>query len=737
MRKAAIIIAVIVAVIVVAAVVFWATFDVNKYHGRIQAELENRLGRKVTLGQMHLSLAPPSFQVNNLTIADDPSFHDPKPFVQAAQLNVSVKLGPLLHKNVEISSLTLQRPVVELIKNQQGVWNFASLGNAQQPSPTTAPATTRQAAPAAPAQNTAASTSQQPSSGGQKFSLNELSIQDGQVALSDRQAGQPRTVYNDIDLTLNDFAPDKPFSVRLAAHLPGPGSQALQLQGTGGPIVQGDVTTTPFHGTLNLNNVQLSGLSKFLNSPALANTNGTITGETKIDSDNGKLAADGGMTIQQPVVHGVDIGYPISSQYNLSDDLKTDLVNISSATVKLGQTPLAVNGTLNMKPTPMDLNLNLKADNVSLAEAARLASAFGVAFAPGVTVNGQATANIHATGPATKPALNGTLSARNVQASGKDMPQPVSIPAVNFQLTPTDIRSDNFNIVSGNTTVNSNLALSRYTSNSPVIAANLQAPNAQLPAILSMAKAYGVTALDKISGAGVMNLNMHLSGPVKSITSDQILAALNGNAGLNFSNLRVTGVDIAHQVAGIAGFLKNTNQGVQNFTNIAHMTGNVTVNNGVARTNNLQAQLDIGTLGVNGTANLVSKTLNLRANAVLSKPMSQQVGGTNIGGYMQTALANNQGELVIPVLITGTFDHPVIAPDVQGLAQMKLKGLVPNANNPQSAVSGILGNLLGQNKQDQQQQQNPAQNAVQQVLGNIFGGNKKQQQQQNPPKPPK
>ena len=59
MRKLAIVLGIILAVLIAAVLIFWATFDVNRYRGRIQAELENRLGRRVTLGQMHLP-GPPS-----------------------------------------------------------------------------------------------------------------------------------------------------------------------------------------------------------------------------------------------------------------------------------------------------------------------------------------------------------------------------------------------------------------------------------------------------------------------------------------------------------------------------------------------------------------------------------------------------------------------------------------------------------------------------------------------------
>src|SRR5437879_12351692 len=95
------------------------------------------------------------------------------------------------------------------------------------------------------------------------------------------------------------------------------------------------------------------------------------------------------------------------------------------------------------------------------------------------------------------------------------------------------------------------------------------------------------------------------------------------------------------------------------------MTGNVLVKNGIAQTNNLQALLDLGNLGVAGTANLVTQELNLHATAVLSKDFTQKIGGNSVGGFMQTALANNQSELVIPPWINATFSNPMLQPATQ------------------------------------------------------------------------
>ncbi|HEY2380897.1 MAG TPA: AsmA family protein, partial [Terriglobia bacterium] len=510
MRKPAIIVgAVIVFLIVVGAA---ARFNVNSYRPQIQSRLGQALNRNVSMGNVSLRLVPPRLRVENPVIADDAAFDPRSPFVQADALDVSLRLLPLLAGHVDISSMKLQRPNVELIKNAQGVWNVSTLGGGRT------------------------------SHGGGTFSIGALSIKDGQVAVTDLERKQPRTVYDHIDLTLKDYAPGKAFSADVAAHLPGPGAEDLHLQGKAGPVPAGNMAMMPFSGTLDLKQVGLGGLQKFAGNPMLAKTDGVLSGQTTINSSSGTLAASGNLKIEKPVVNGVDVGYPISADYKLSGNLAAGQIKIDSATVKLGQTPITVTGSLNTQHVPPQVDLSVKSGEISIGEISRLASAFGVVFSPQTTVAGRIALNVQARGPADRPQLTGTISGQDIKIAAKEIRQPIGIRAIDLTLTPTAIQSNNFEISSGSTTVASHVALENYASKSPAIDLTVRAPNATLPEILAIARAYGITALDRISGgSGTLSLDLHATGPVRQISSPEVLRALNGSLNLNFSGLRIAG----------------------------------------------------------------------------------------------------------------------------------------------------------------------------------------------------
>src|SRR5579864_4329955 len=323
MRKLGISLLIIAVVVVLAALILPHLIDVNKYHGQIQAQLENKLGRQVSLGEMKLSIFPLSFQVANPVVAEDKSFDTGRPFATAQNLSVSVKVLPLLHKEVEVRSLSLDRPQIELVRNPSGEWNFATLGQESQTGKTLA--RTAQPAAGAPAQQTPQAENKE-SAGG--LALANLNINDGQLAITDLQKHQSRAVYDHIDISVSNFAPASEFSLKVAAHLPGQGKQTVALEGKGGPIRQADLLNTNFEGRLRLDQVSIAGLEKFLNSQALDGIEANISGDSTVKNSNGKLASSGTIRLDDTRIHNVNVGYPIKLNYDVADDLNSDVIEI-------------------------------------------------------------------------------------------------------------------------------------------------------------------------------------------------------------------------------------------------------------------------------------------------------------------------------------------------------------------------------------------------------------------------
>jgi uncharacterized protein involved in outer membrane biogenesis len=229
-------------------------------------------------------------------------------------------------------------------------------------------------------------------------------------------------------------------------------------------------------------------------------------------------------------------------------------------------------------------------------------------------------------------------------------------------------------------------------------------------------------------------LTSNVNANFSSTSAASIMQSLNGNLALNLVNGRLANVDLLHELASVGQFIGGGfGSASKGFTNLAQLSGNFDVRNGVAQTDNLKAAIDGGTFAAKGLINLVNDSLNLHVTAVLNKSLSQGVGGTQIGGFMNTVLANNQGELVVPVIVTGTFQHVQVTPDVQQLAQMKLQNLLPTSKNPGALTNGLLGAIMG--KSQSTNGGAPKQGVADDILGALGGAKQQKPPQKNTPQP--
>src|SRR5215831_21153710 len=139
MKKLRIAVIAIVAVLILAVVAVWVLANPNSHRETIQAELEKQLGRKVSLGDMSLGFLPLRFQVANPVIAEDPRIRQEPAFVKAENLDIRIGLWPLLRGAIQVDSLDLRHPSIELVAAKDGKWNFSTIGGTSTNKPAAAP----------------------------------------------------------------------------------------------------------------------------------------------------------------------------------------------------------------------------------------------------------------------------------------------------------------------------------------------------------------------------------------------------------------------------------------------------------------------------------------------------------------------------------------------------------------------------------------------------------------------
>src|SRR5260370_16660381 len=110
MKRALKWIAIVVAVLIAIVLVLPFLINVNAFRPRIESELTDALGRKVTVGNLSLSILSGSLAADDIAIADDPSFSK-APFIRAKALTVRAHIMPLiLSKTLHLTHPTFSRP---------------------------------------------------------------------------------------------------------------------------------------------------------------------------------------------------------------------------------------------------------------------------------------------------------------------------------------------------------------------------------------------------------------------------------------------------------------------------------------------------------------------------------------------------------------------------------------------------------------------------------------------------
>jgi len=480
MKKALKWIGIIVAVLIVIVLVLPFLINVNAFRPRIESELTNALGRKVTVGNLSLSLWSGSLAADNIAIADDPAFGN-APFVKADALNVGVNVIPLImSKTLEIREITLTRPQVTLLRTPAGKWNFSTLGN-QAAAPGTAPAATQTDAsskpgPSNPNQNKAAPGKQtEPASAPspeqkssseqgleQNLSVGKLNIRSGQISVADTNApGKPR-IYKNVDVSVKDFSFSSQFPFELTGDLPGGGN--VKLDGTGGAINRADTSLTPLQAKISVNQLDLAK-SGFIDPSS--GFSGLVNFAGTVQSDGNQARSAGSATADKLKLSpkGTPAQSAISMKYATVYELQKQTGQLTQGDVSVGKASAKLSGTYDLRGSAPVLNMKLNADNMPVNDLQTLLPALGVTLPSGSSLQGGTlSADLTISGPVTQMVIAGPVKLANTKLAGFDMGSKMSaISALtgaktgpdtsiqnfssNVRYSPTGIQTENVNLV--------------------------------------------------------------------------------------------------------------------------------------------------------------------------------------------------------------------------------------------------------------------------------------------------
>lgn len=122
------VVGVLVALIVVAMIALPLFFDPNDYKAQINAAIERQIGREVDIsGDIGLSVFPwLGLELGRVEVANAEGFGD-KPMAEMNSAQISVKLLPLISRDIEVGTVSLNGLRLRLARNAQGRSNWADI----------------------------------------------------------------------------------------------------------------------------------------------------------------------------------------------------------------------------------------------------------------------------------------------------------------------------------------------------------------------------------------------------------------------------------------------------------------------------------------------------------------------------------------------------------------------------------------------------------------------------------
>jgi AsmA protein len=392
---------------------------INRNKDYFLAQAERALGRKVSVGDVGVTLwGGIGLRLSDFTMSDDPSFSS-SDFVRAEDLQINVKLLPLLRKDFQVKRLILHRPVIEIIRNKEGQFNFATIGRDKKPKEPTK------------AQKAEQEPLEKDPKGPALLLIAVVDISGGAVRYLDQKAGTDFRA-DQIDLKVRDFDLNRAFSAELAVAVFSQ-KQNLKVQAQIGPIgLRRDFSDVPVDGKAEIDSLDFGKLKSALPAvkaalPKDTDVSGIVTvKELRLKGTLNKLTLKGMLDGTGAAVNFGDtlhkaagIPFTVATEGQFGDGL----FHFGQTKLKLHTMELSGKGDLGLGGAPT-FNLSLASNRFSLDGWEKIVPLLqdyqlsGNAEVQSTTIQGRV-------GKGVAPKVEGTLTLSGISAKPPQFPKPI------------------------------------------------------------------------------------------------------------------------------------------------------------------------------------------------------------------------------------------------------------------------------------------------------------------------
>ncbi len=623
-----IVLAILVVTVIMAVIVAPMVINLEKYKPRIEAEAAKALGRPVTLGgKIEPSVFPwVGVALSDVHLGNPPGFTQ-KDFVSVGHFEVRVKLLPLLSGDYQIKRFVVAEPRIVMEKRKDGKTNLEGLGGAAAPTPA---AKTEKA----PAEN---SKSDQPMAI-KALVVDEFAITKGDLLYIDDAAGARHEV-KDLNLTLTDVSLDKPIRIMFSAVAD---KYPLSLTGTAGPL-----GPQPGKAPMDLN------LVAELIKQVKVQVQGSV--------DPSKATPQFDLHLQLAPFSPRKLLTDLKLMpFEPADPKALDSLALSMALSGSPESVTVSGGKLNLDDSQMTFQARAKAfEKPDIQLKAELDRIDADRYLPP-----PAEQKAEESAPAT-PAATPAVQKKTDYSALRKLVLDAQIKIADLKVKNLRMQNIVMKATAGNGVIrlspasidlyNGKMALDstlNVQQDAPRSTANLALNGLQAgPLVKDM--------MNKDIIEGVMNssINLQFNGD----TPERIRRSLSGKGELKFNDGAIVGIDLANMVRNVQSSFGIGDVPAQKpRTDFSELVVPFTIADGLAKLNNAQVNSPLLRASANGSADLVQETLDMRVDPTFVTTLKGQ-GDTK-----------QRTGLMVPVLISGTFDKPKFRPDIKGILNQPL-----------------------------------------------------------------